>query len=364
MHCPNCGNPIEDGALFCGSCGQKLAAYQGQDSFDSTPPSSAPRAKHPGRSSQKRFSRAIALILVALLLVALGAVALAVYTGRIELPDLELPKLKLPENWSIQLPWKDKEDIPDIEEGQGEMELFTSSEQEIDAPIPIAEPADEKPMDTTPNAGPEDVTTGSETKGNPVIRKPYSQQELQVKVQGSTAELALLEWQEDGSWKTLFSTDGFIGENGLAEEKEDSDGCTPAGSFQMLYCLSVEELDTPMDNILVSGVDVWVCDPQSIYYNTLQPDFAWADWAPELAEDIYARFTSGDSVSCILFDYNGDGIHPNTSTAGAGSGIFLDGVGSEDRLRPSKGDIRISGEDMLTLLSYLDSALNPTIIIY
>ncbi|MBE6778702.1 MAG: zinc ribbon domain-containing protein [Ruminococcaceae bacterium] len=26
MHCPKCGNPVEDGALFCGACGEKIAA--------------------------------------------------------------------------------------------------------------------------------------------------------------------------------------------------------------------------------------------------------------------------------------------------------------------------------------------------
>ncbi len=26
MFCPNCGTQLEDGALFCGSCGAKIAA--------------------------------------------------------------------------------------------------------------------------------------------------------------------------------------------------------------------------------------------------------------------------------------------------------------------------------------------------
>ena len=27
MHCPNCGNPIEDDDLFCGECGHKISRH-------------------------------------------------------------------------------------------------------------------------------------------------------------------------------------------------------------------------------------------------------------------------------------------------------------------------------------------------
>ena len=30
MHCPNCGNPIEDDDLFCGECGHKISRLHSQ----------------------------------------------------------------------------------------------------------------------------------------------------------------------------------------------------------------------------------------------------------------------------------------------------------------------------------------------
>ena len=46
---------------------------------------------------------------------------------------------------------------------------------------------------------------------------------------------------------------------------------------------------------------------------------------------------------------------------GKGSDIFIDGVGSKGNLTSGYGDIKITANDMLMLLGYLDSDKHPTL---
>lgn len=110
---------------------------------------------------------------------------------------------------------------------------------------------------------------------------------------------------------------------------------------------------------------VWVCDPESVYYNTLQsknnPDKDWTDKGG--AENMYPKFSKGSSNACICFGFNGDGWSPYGAVAYGGSALFIDGVGENGKMNSGYGDIKISGKDMTKLLSYLDSDYNPTITI-
>ena len=115
----------------------------------------------------------------------------------------------------------------------------------------------------------------------------------------------------------------------------------------------------------ISEDSVWVCDPESVYYNTLQsknnPDKDWTDKGG--AENMYPKFSKGSSNACICFGFNGDGWSPYGAVAYGGSALFIDGVGENGKMNSGYGDIKISGKDMTKLLSYLDSDYNPTITI-
>ena len=116
---------------------------------------------------------------------------------------------------------------------------------------------------------------------------------------------------------------------------------------------------------IIKEDSVWVCDPESIYYNTLQsknnPQKDWADKGG--AENMYVKFSKGSSNACICFGFNGDGESTYSATPYAGSALFIDGVGENGNMNSGYGDIKISGKDMTKLLSYLCANDNPVITI-
>ena len=116
---------------------------------------------------------------------------------------------------------------------------------------------------------------------------------------------------------------------------------------------------------IIKEDSVWVCDPESIYYNTLQsknnPQKDWADKGG--AEIMYVKFSKGSSNACICFGFNGDGESAYSATPYAGSALFIDGVGENGNMNSGYGDIKISGKDMTKLLSYLCANDNPVITI-
>jgi len=227
-------------------------------------------------------------------------------------------------------------------------------------PTAASSPADSRQalqMDSAPTAVPASPTPTAASAPTD------TRQVLQVSATGNTAVLTLSEQREDGTWEELCSMDAYIGRNGISENKTEGDMCTPAGTFHILYYISTQELNSNLDVVLTAEPDVWVCDPESAYYNTMQPAFDWADWDPNQTQDMCGKFSGSDSVACIVFDYNGDGMNGESADKNGGAGIFIDGIGENGDLSPGDGDIRITSEDMYTLLSCLDSGKNPCIVI-
>ena len=192
---------------------------------------------------------------------------------------------------------------------------------------------------------------------------PYNRQQIYVRSYGQTATLTLSEYQ-NGGWVELMSIEAYIGKNGIAYDKREGDRCTPAGTFTILYYINTEPLNTDLKYIEIDNDDVWICDPQSRYYNTMQDrDLSSADWNSALNENLYRKFEGGYSVACIMFDYNGDGLNAGEAYMNKGSDIFIDGVGPEGNITSGYGDIKISASDMYKLLGYLDSSKNPILIV-
>ena len=199
------------------------------------------------------------------------------------------------------------------------------------------------------------------TTQDDAAQAPYTQQKLELVSTGSRGTLTLSEWQEDGTWQELCSVTAYLGENGVTWNKRDGDKATPAGEYDILYYIGINDRGSKLKYVSVSDGDVWVCDPDSRYYNTMQRDSGARDWDTAQAENLYRKFHDDYSAACIMFNYNGDGLQSGTAVSGKGSDIFIDGVGSKGSLTSGYGDIKIAANDMLKLLGYLDSDKHPTL---
>lgn len=136
---------------------------------------------------------------------------------------------------------------------------------------------------------------------------------------------------------------------------------TPAGEFDILYYLGTVDRHSKLTYTAINAGDVWVSDPDSDFYNTLQRNSSSRGWDTTQAENLYRKFHDDYSAACIMFNYNGDGLHSGTAVSGKGSDIFIDGVGAKGNLTSGYGDIKITASDMLMLLGYLDSDKHPTL---
>lgn len=165
----------------------------------------------------------------------------------------------------------------------------------------------------------------------------------------------------DGVWVELMKTQGVCGEKGITYNKTDGDGKTPAGEFDLTFCYGISKPDTKMNFEWVDTNTVWVNDPDSQYYNTIQAEVIDGAW--KSAESLYdGYFDDGEHNYCINIAANGDGLTPGSAVSGKGSIITL--CGKTSSLAPTKGCIDIPANDMVSLLGYLDSSKNPEIIIY
>lgn len=177
---------------------------------------------------------------------------------------------------------------------------------------------------------------------------------------GNSVTLTLYE-KIDDVWTEQMVIGGVCGENGITYNKVDGDGKTPAGEFDLTFCYGISKPDTKLNFEWVDTNTVWVNDPESDYYNTIQSqniDGAWKS-----AESLYdGYFYGGEHNYCINIAANGDGVTPGSAVAGKGSIITI--CGKTTPLTPTQGCIDIPAVDMLSLLGYLDSSKNPEIIIY
>jgi len=319
------------------------------------PPPIGSRPEPKQEKAAKKKSALLPILLVLLLLIALVGGGLYVYHSGLldDLLQKESPRTE----------YADDEEDEEEEEAEDAEDEDEAAEQEADEDASKDDSADQSPAPEkdTPAERPADEATGSAEAVPSPNDDPYSQQEILVKCNGSSATLTLMEWDGDG-WFVQFSTTAEIGSNGTTSRKQEGDRCTPAGTFDILFCFSADPLVAGIPRIQTRQNDVWVCDSDSDYYNTLQSSTApYKDW--DASENMYTKFTDDRSVACIYFGYNGDGQTAGSATPNGGSALFLDGVGSNGNMSSGYGDIKISGSDMLLLLQCLDSTKNPVITI-
>ena len=173
------------------------------------------------------------------------------------------------------------------------------------------------------------------------------------------SKLTLIEWSNDSPKKLFETKKVYFGMDGITDSPSEYKSATPKGTFKLGFAFSNHSLNTNLDTLTVTSGMVWVDDPNSNYYNTVQygPTNNPPKWSS--AEDTYAIFNGGTNYACILIEHNGDGY--TKGVRAKGSAMYL--AGKNTNLTKSYGDVNISATDMKTLLSYLDESDNPYIVI-
>lgn len=89
-----------------------------------------------------------------------------------------------------------------------------------------------------------------------------------VKSNKSKATLTL-KYYENHSWKTIISTKGYIGKNGIGKTQE-GDNKTPQGLFELGIAFGIyEKVETMLPYINIQDNMYWIDDSNSKFYNEL-----------------------------------------------------------------------------------------------
>lgn len=157
----------------------------------------------------------------------------------------------------------------------------------------------------------------------------------------TTAYVSMHEKMEDGSWKMIMSTPGYIGKKGLGKEKE-GDAKTPVGTFGFTRAFGIaEDPGCRLDYHQVGEDDYWSGDGrEGCHYNEMVSIKDLPDLNTEDSEHLI-DYTS-EYQYCLNISYNKDG------TPGLGSAIFLHCLGAQ---RPFTGGcVAIPQDKMITVL--------------
>ena len=351
--CIQCGQELDPGVRFCPKCGAPVIPPEQmppaqpepipeppQDAFvpgpaeihepaPETPPQKPQKPEKPPKSGGRT---ALIIVLVIALIAVLGVAGFIAYNTFVT----------------------------------GE-ETSSSSVREIEVEEP-ASTAEQPVSEPEPEAASEpavsSISTPERTEEPAPDIAPANRQKVVVEASGSSATLTLYTYL-DGSWQQQMQASAAIGSNGITSSKAEGDHQTPAGTFPILFAFSDTAQTTKLPFKTIGADSVWVCDPSSAYYNTLQSSSSTAkDWADGSgAEKMSVKFSRQSSTACICFGFNGDGQSRGSAKSGGGSALFLDGVGASGNMNSGYGDIKISGADMTQLLSLLDPGLNPVIVV-
>lgn len=138
---------------------------------------------------------------------------------------------------------------------------------------------------------------------------------ITVQASGKTARVQFHVKGSDGKWKQEFSTNGYVGYNGITSNKREGDGRTPVGVYSLGTAFGIS--GNPGTNLgyrHINGNDYWVDDVHSSHYNEwVNTSSCKKDW--KSAEHMISQ--------PVAYKY-GIVVNYNTSrTAGRGSGIFI-----------------------------------------
>jgi len=157
------------------------------------------------------------------------------------------------------------------------------------------------------------------------------------------------------TWRQAMTPfDAVVGKNGFAPqgEKREGDGRTPSGVYRLETAFGYNEcIDTKMPYRQALTDDLWVDDPDAPDYNR------WVKQHKTRAASHEKMRRDDDLYKYgIIIEYNTDPV-----IKGRGSAIFLHiwkGPGST-----TAGCVAASEPDILKILSWLDPAASPVIVI-
>ena len=327
--CPNCGAPVDEDYLFCQMCGARVASGTDHTDDPTIPPNGSfaplsPNAENNTQIVGKKRGTGMAMIMLVILSSMLFLVGGLFYFRR----DLLFHHVRTTSPSSS-----------DNGTGISSYSAGPASSVETVASAPSAE----------------------EEFSSKAVDVPYHAQMIHVKSDGSKARLRLEIFDEEtAQWKQVLSAAAYIGKNGISAQKAEGDKCTPAGTFDIMFVFGTSKPDTALTFKKVDENTVWIDDSASAYYNTWQSAGAdYKDWTS--CESMMKKFADQKVTYRIAFGFNGDCLSKNSAQPGKGSAIFLEGAGADGKMEPGYGEIRISADDMTTLLRYLDSDKHPQI---
>ena len=160
----------------------------------------------------------------------------------------------------------------------------------------------------------------------------------------TTAWVSLHEKDENGAWKMIMSTPGFIGKNGLGKTKE-GDGMSPAGVFSFNRAFGIAaDPGCAIPYVQADENTYWSGDGrEGMRYNELVSLNDYPDLNLEDSEHIVDYIFQYQY--CLNISYNAEG------TPGLGSAIFLHCLG--DRKPYTGGCVAIPMEQMYYVMRHV-----------
>ncbi|WP_169908090.1 L,D-transpeptidase family protein [Metabacillus halosaccharovorans] len=159
----------------------------------------------------------------------------------------------------------------------------------------------------------------------------------------------------NGKWKiALPKMAAVVGKNGIASKQKEGDGITPAGVYTLgtAFGWTKKPNGTKLPYRLTTANDYWVDDPSSADYNK------WVTYSgnPNTRWNSYEKLKNPLYKYGVTIDYN-----VNPIVKGKGSAIFLHVWRSS--ISPTAGCVALSEQNVAKLLTWLDPAKKPIIVI-
>lgn len=240
-----------------------------------------------------------------------------------------------------------KEDISEIEDN------YNKKLEEINAEI--AEKKEEEISIPDNNVSSSDSISNSNSEvgiANTEAAKSSSQIVTVVSSGGSYGELVFWEKDSSGNWIEVDRVSARLGQNGMkyASQVYEMDKCTPTGIYTLTEAFGINS--NPGSGLpyrQLDGSEYWVDDENSQYYNTMQfgePNGRWNSAEKLIDFPGYYNYS-------IVIDYNRWPVVPGKSSA-----IFI----HCDMGVYTYGCVAIPQQNLINLLTRLDSSKNPVII--
>lgn len=166
----------------------------------------------------------------------------------------------------------------------------------------------------------------------------------------SRAKLTFCEKKNQTYRIYLNNCNAYGGKGGFTNRKTEGDGKTPIGTYHIISGFGTEQVEkAKIPYVITDNGQVWVDDPESKYYNTMQQGEGKGKWKSAEKLNIPAY------KYALVIGYN-----TNSPVPYGGSAIFVHCMTDNPY---TEGCIAIKEKDMHCLISNIDVNKKPIIII-